>query len=85
MDRRTMTRSAARRSGPIQTEKSPPPAPPAPAQRPDDPLSPPETNPGATWYWRFVMFLWFTSLLGLFAYELLGGILKSWSSSGNGS
>jgi hypothetical protein len=73
-----MARSTARRSGPIQTEKSPPPAPPASAQRPDEPPSPPEANAGGTWYWRFVMFLWFTSLLGLFAYELLGGILKSW-------
>ena len=54
------------------------PAPPAPEQPSDDPLSPPEANAGATWYWRFVMFLWFTSLLGLFVYELLGGILKSW-------
>jgi hypothetical protein len=78
MDRRTMTRSAARRSGPIQTEKSAPPAPPASEQHPDDPLSSPEPNAGGTWYWRLVMFLWFTSLLGLFAYELLGGLLKSW-------
>ena len=77
MDRRTMARSTARRSGPIQTEKSPP-APPIPEPRPEESRSNGNEGTGGTWYWRFVMFLWFTSLLGLFAYELLGGILKSW-------
>jgi hypothetical protein len=72
-----MTRSAARRSGAVQADKSLPPAPPVSDHHPDDPLSAPESS-GVPWYWRFVLFLWGTSFALLFLYEWLVGILKSW-------
>lgn len=59
-----------------------PPAPPASEHRPDDPNLPPEPAPGTAWYWRFVWFLWITSFVFLFLYELLSGVLKSWYSGG---
>jgi hypothetical protein len=33
-----------------------------------------------SWYWRLALFLWATSFAFMFLYELLAGIIKSWSS-----
>jgi hypothetical protein len=74
-----MTRSAARRHGAVQADKSLPPAPPAFDHDRDDPYAAPASS-ATPWYWRFVMFLWLTSFVFLLAYEWLAGILKSWGS-----
>jgi hypothetical protein len=76
-----MTRSAARRSGAVQSDKSTSPAVPAsgPAAK-DSPTSAPVSS-GVPWFWRFVLFLWGTSFLFLLLYEWLAAILKSWAKS----
>ena len=74
-----MTRSAARRSGAVQPDKSPPAAPPvAPANAPSPPPPMPSSAP---WFWRFVLFMWITSFAALLLYEWLAAILKSWAKS----
>lgn len=73
-----MTRSAARRHGAVQADKSLPPAPPAFEHAPDDPYAAPAAS-NTPWYWRFVMFLWLTSFVILLMYEWLAGIFKSWA------
>lgn len=72
-----MTRSAARRHGAVQADKTLPPAPPAFDRQPDDTAAAP-ASAVTPWYWRFVMFLWFTSFVSLLMYEWLAGIFKSW-------
>ncbi len=72
-----MTRSATRRHGAVQTEKSPPPAPLAPSHSPDQSLSAPESS-AVPWQWRLVLFLWGTSFVLLLLYEWLAGLLKTW-------
>jgi hypothetical protein len=72
-----MTRSAARRSGAVQADKSLPPVSPASDQHSDDSLSTPQAAV-VPWYWRLVLFLWCTSFALLFLYEWLSGILKTW-------
>jgi len=72
-----MTRSATRRSGAVQPEKSPHPAPPvAPS---DTPSTPATMRSNAPWFWRFVLFIWITSFAALLLYEWLAAILKSWA------
>jgi hypothetical protein len=71
-----MTRRAIRRTTPIQTEKPLPPAPTASVPRSEEP---PALEPvtGRTWNWRLVMFIWTTSFVLLFLYELLSALLRS--------
>jgi len=71
-----MTRSAARRPGAVQAEKSIPPAPPSSEAHADDPASSPVPASPIPWTWRIVLFLWATSFLCLLGYEWLSGILK---------
>jgi hypothetical protein len=73
-----MTRSAARRPGAVQAEKSIPPAPPTSDAHADEPISSPQRASGVAWYWRLVLFLWATSFVGLLLYEWLSGLLKQW-------
>jgi hypothetical protein len=70
-----MTRSAARRIGAVQVDKSPPPAP-----GKDNSGEPPQQLPASDipWYWRLVLFLWCTSFVALMLYEWLDGIRKAW-------
>ncbi len=76
MDRRTMTRSAARRSAAVQADKSALP-PPTSEPRSGDPFVATETKSGIPWYWGLVLFLWATSYFFLLLYEWLAGVLKS--------
>lgn len=71
-----MTRRAIRRSSPIQAEKPLPSAPAASLPRSEEP-PPLDTAPGRTWNWRLVMFIWTTSFVLLFLYELLSALLRS--------
>lgn len=74
-----MTRSATRRPGAVQPEKSPPSVPPvAPS---DAPSTPSPMRASAPWFWRFVLFMWMTSFAALLLYEWLAAILKSWAKS----
>jgi hypothetical protein len=74
-----MTRSAARRSGAVQSEKLTPPT--TPVSGPAAKEAPAPVWSGVPWFWRFVLFLWGTSFLFLLLYEWLAAILKSWAKS----
>ncbi|HWG43416.1 MAG TPA: hypothetical protein VN688_11575 [Gemmataceae bacterium] len=73
-----MTRSAARRPGAVQAEKSLPPSRPDSDAQGDEPTASPERAPGVAWYWQLVMFLWVVSFASLLAYEWLSGLFKLW-------
>lgn len=72
-----MTRSAARRLGAVQADKSLPPASPVSSHQPDESFSA-SASSGVSWQWRLVLFLWGTSFVLLFLYEWLAGLLKTW-------
>lgn len=70
-----MTRRTIRRPNSIQTDKPPSPVVAAPHSAEEPP--PLEPAVGGSWYWRLVMFIWTTSFVLLFLYELLSALLHS--------
>ena len=73
-----MTRSAARRFGAVQVDKSLPPKPSSQGEANESSTAPPPSSSGVAWYWRLAMFLWITSFAFLLLYEWLAGIIKAW-------
>ena len=69
-----MTRSAARRTSAVQTEKALLPMHSAPNSSDARQPAPASTVP---WYWRLFLFLWITSFAFMLAYEWLAGIIKA--------
>lgn len=74
-----MTRSAARRTSAVSTEKAVLPMPSASSASETRQPSPASTIP---WYWRLFLFLWITSFAFMLAYEWLAGIIKALRSKG---
>lgn len=69
-----MSRSAARRTGAVQAEKSS-----QPMLSDNSAADPQESLPASNvpWFWRLVVFLWVTSFAFLLLYEWLAGILRA--------
>jgi hypothetical protein len=70
-----MTRSATRRAGAVQVEKTPQPAPTKDNSKDSRQQLPASLIP---WSWRLALFLWCTSFVVLLLYEVLAGIIKAW-------
>jgi hypothetical protein len=69
-----MTRSAARRTSAVQTEKA---LLPMPSVAGPSEMREPSPKSAIPWYWRLFVFLWITSFGFMLAYEWLAGIMKA--------
>jgi hypothetical protein len=74
-----MTRSAARRTSAVSTEK---PLLPLPSGVSSSDAREPARSSAIPWYWRLFLFLWVTSFAFMLLYEWLAGIIKAMRSKG---